>query len=388
MHKHTYRNSYLAYFLVYNFYYLSWAMFSCLISVYLMGKGYKAADVSLVVSISYLASLIAQPFVGELSDRYSVKKVNVISLILAMIGSALFVFSQNLILITINYALVLTVMNSICPAMEKIATASPYRYGKIRIWGTIGYAIGTQMAGLLYDFIAPSAIFVACIITIALAIVGLLGTHPHIDTVANADHDVRTRDLFVNKKYLIYLIITGLFFGVSSLGNTYIPSMLTHDGLSTSFASTLLSVAVVCEAPLVFFSYTFMDKLSNKTLIVIAYIMMLMQYGIYAFDTTLSLKVIATFIGKHPAGMLLTMINLKVVFTIVDKHQQITALAFIQTMRNLSSIVFMNIGGHLLDATSYTTMYRVCLMILIIGMIIVIFYRIPSGKNTRLFRKV
>ncbi len=87
MHKHTYRNSYLAYFLVYNFYYLSWAMFSCLISVYLMGKGYKAADVSLVVSISYLASLIAQPFVGELSDRYSVKKVNVISLILAMIGS-------------------------------------------------------------------------------------------------------------------------------------------------------------------------------------------------------------------------------------------------------------------------------------------------------------
>ena len=171
-------------------------------------------------------------------------------------------------------------------------------------------------------------------------------------------------------------------------GNTYIPSMLTHDGLSTSFASTLLSVAVVCEAPLVFFSYTFMDKLSNKTLIVIAYIMMLMQYGIYAFDTTLSLKVIATFIGKHPAGMLLTMINLKVVFTIVDKHQQITALAFIQTMRNLSSIVFTNIGGHLLDATSYTTMYRVCLMILIIGMIIVIFYRIPSGKNTRLFRKV
>ena len=368
MHKHTYRNSYLAYFLVYNSYYLSWAMFSCLISVYLMGKGYKAADVSLVVSISYLTSLIAQPFVGELSDRYSVKKVNVISLILAMIGSALFVFSQNLILITINYALVLTVMNSICPAMEKIATASPYRYGKIRIWGTIGYAIGTQMAGLLYDFIAPSAIFVACIITIALAIVGLLGTHPHID--------------------LIYLIITGLFFGVSSLGNTYIPSMLTHDGLSTSFASTLLSVAVVCEAPLVFFSYTFMDKLSNKTLIVMAYIMMLMQYGIYAFDTTLSLKVIATFIGKHPAGMLLTMINLKVVFTIVDKHQQITALAFIQTMRNLSSIVFTNVGGHLLDATSYTTMYRVCLMILIIGMIIVIFYRIPSGKNTRLFRKV
>lgn len=31
-----YQNSYLSYFLMYNFYYLSWALFSALISVYLM----------------------------------------------------------------------------------------------------------------------------------------------------------------------------------------------------------------------------------------------------------------------------------------------------------------------------------------------------------------
>ena len=31
-----YQNSYLSYFFMYNFYYLSWALFSALISVYLM----------------------------------------------------------------------------------------------------------------------------------------------------------------------------------------------------------------------------------------------------------------------------------------------------------------------------------------------------------------
>ena len=44
-----YKNSYLCYFLMYNFYYLSLAIFSALISIYLLDKGFKASEVSLVV---------------------------------------------------------------------------------------------------------------------------------------------------------------------------------------------------------------------------------------------------------------------------------------------------------------------------------------------------
>ena len=40
-----YKNSYLCYFLMYNFYYLSWAIFSALISIYLLDKGFKASEV-------------------------------------------------------------------------------------------------------------------------------------------------------------------------------------------------------------------------------------------------------------------------------------------------------------------------------------------------------
>ncbi|WP_296882042.1 hypothetical protein [Thomasclavelia sp.] len=60
-----YKNSYLSYFLMYNFYYLSWALFSALISVYLMDRGFKASDVSLVVSASFLTSMITQPIIGK-----------------------------------------------------------------------------------------------------------------------------------------------------------------------------------------------------------------------------------------------------------------------------------------------------------------------------------
>ena len=75
-----YQNSYLSYFFMYNFYYLSWALFSALISVYLMGMGFKASEVSLVVSASFLTSLITQPIIGKWNDQYNLKKVNYFSL--------------------------------------------------------------------------------------------------------------------------------------------------------------------------------------------------------------------------------------------------------------------------------------------------------------------
>ena len=84
-----YQNSYLSYFLMYNFYYLSWALFSALISVYLMNMGFRASDVSLV-SVSFLTSLITQPIIGKWNDQYDMKVVNTILFVIAIIGAILF----------------------------------------------------------------------------------------------------------------------------------------------------------------------------------------------------------------------------------------------------------------------------------------------------------
>jgi hypothetical protein len=66
-----YKNSYLSYFLMYLFWYLSWALSAQFISVYLLGKGFSAAQVALVVScpqhlpIPDLLVQVAQEFDSE-----------------------------------------------------------------------------------------------------------------------------------------------------------------------------------------------------------------------------------------------------------------------------------------------------------------------------------
>lgn len=380
-----YKNSYLCYFLMYNFYYLSWAIFSALISIYLLDKGFKASEVSLVVSTSFLTSMIFQPVIGMFSDRYDVKKVNFVLFTLAGIGGLAFMFASSLITITIGYSFVLTLINGTNPVMEKIASSSPYQYGKIRIWGTIGYATGSWLAGMIYQLISPSAIFICFIITMILCIIGLLGTKTPSELGQNNEEKTKTSTLFHNYKYLYYLIIAAIFQGITNMANTYIPAMFQNDGLKVSLVSTILSFAVLCEAPLVLFSHKFMDKLTNKRLLIIAYSMITIQFLCYALNVWLPLKVIITLITKHPSGMLFIMINLKIVSTLVPKEHQITALAFVQTLRNLSSIIFQNIAGQTLDISSYQILFALSLIVIVVGFVLVILFKVPSGKDQKLF---
>ena len=380
-----YKNSYLCYFLMYNFYYLSWAIFSALISIYLLDKGFKASEVSLVVSTSFLTSMIFQPVIGMFSDRYDVKKVNFVLFTLAGIGGLAFMFASSLITITIGYSFVLTLINGTNPVMEKIASSSPYQYGKIRIWGTIGYATGSWLAGMIYQLISPSAIFICFIITMILCIIGLLGTQTPSELSQNNEEKTKTSTLFHNYKYLYYLIIAAIFQGITNMANTYIPAMFQNDGLKVSLVSTILSFAVLCEAPLVLFSHKFMDKLTNKRLLIIAYSMITIQFLCYALNVWLPLKVIITLITKHPSGMLFIMINLKIVSTLVPKEHQITALAFVQTLRNLSSIIFQNIAGQILDISSYQILFALSLIVIVVGFVLVILFKVPSGKDQKLF---
>lgn len=380
-----FKNSYLSYFLIYSFYYLSWALFSALISVYLMGKGFKASEVSIVVSMSFFTSMLTQPLIGRLNERKNYKTIDSVLFVIAIIGAIAFMLSDSFVAITLSYSLVLVVLNGINPVLEKVATSSPFQYGKIRIWGTIGYALGSQLAGILYDKISPSSIFIVFIFTVLLCILGLLNTEPDMPVTAKKEKKGSASSLLRNKTFLYYLLICTVFYGVTNMSNTFIPTMLVHEGLSVDVTSTILSLAVFCEAPLILFSHKFMDQLSNKTLLLISVSMVFVQCAVYGFHLPLPLILIATFIAKHPAGMLYIMINLKVINTIVDKEQQIEALALVSTLKNLVAIIFQYAAGRILDVTSYGNLYLICTVFILVDLFLVIFYRIAKGTDRRLF---
>lgn len=380
-----FRDSYFAYFLMYNFYFLSYSLFSTLISVYMLDKGFSASDVSLVVSASFLTSMLVQPIMGMLNDKIGIKRVTLMSFVVIILGAIFFMGATSLWSLVLWYSMVMMLVNGVNPVMDILAVQSPYTYGKIRIWGTIGYALGSQLAGLIYQYISPVAMFIVFIVMMVISILGTLGVNLPHDKAREEKEKVSVWTIFQNRTYLYYLLIVALYSGVGNTGHTYIPSMLEHAGMSVGLATTVVSISVICESPLIFFSYLFMDKVPVKKLLLIALSILALQYLIYGLDLGLTSKVIMTLASKHITGMLLIMVTLKIVASLVDQRFLVTALAFVQTVRSLGTIAIQNISGAIIDQAGYEMMSFFLVGIMVLVLLLALFLKVPEKEGQNLF---
>ncbi len=382
------KNSYFSYFVLYLFYYLSYSLFSSLISVYLMGQGFSAAQASFVVSVSFLMSMIFQPWVSSLAQKIGLKKSTLFCMAITIVGGVLFLASKNFIAVTLAYSFVMTLINGVNPVMEKICTASPFSYGKIRMWGTIGYALGTQLAALLHDLIAPSAIFIAFLVCVVCCILGGMFIQPQEERPLlskNRKEETDFKSLLKNHKFMIYLLISGIFYGVTSAVNTFMPSLLTDQGLDTGIVGTLLSIAVVMELPLIVFSSKFMDQMTSKSLTYISFFMALAMVVCCFMPSLTSFQLPVVMLTKHPSGMIFIMLNLKIVTSLLATPQVLSGLAFVAAVKNLVSMMFNSMIGLAIDWAGYEMAFAGLGLCLVIGLGIVFFFKMPKGQNLKLF---
>ena len=380
-----YQGSYLSYFLMYMFYYLSMALFSGLISVYLMDKGYRASEVSFVVSCSFILSMITQPFIGNLSDRYDKKKVNGLLLLVAGVFGIAFIFVNNIYMISLFYSIVLAILNGVNPIIERMATVSRHKYGLIRIWGTIGYATGSQVSGLIYHYISPEAMYVFFVVGILLCTIGIYGTKD--DKVVEEKHEekVSMKEMLFNKNLLFYLIIACVFYGITNVNSIYLPAMYQTNGLSVSQATTVIFAGTLMELPVILLSRYYMNKLGNQLLLILTFVLLILQFASYAFVPYVFVQIAMTFLTKSVATMAFIMINMKVIATIVDDYHQMSALSIVSTFKNFISIVFQFIAGYVIDMYSYQFFYGFLFVCAVIGLLLSMVYHIPSGNEHRLF---
>ncbi len=380
-----YQGSYLSYFLMYMFYYLSMALFSGLISIYLMDKGYKASDVSFVVSCSFILSMITQPFIGNLCDRYDKKKVNGILLAIAGVFGILFILANNIYLIALIYSIALAILNGVNPIIERMATVSKHKYGFIRIWGTIGYASGTQVSGLIYRYISPEAMYLFFVLGMILCSIGIFGTQDVRAIEQTSEEKTSMKDVLFNKKLLFYLVIVCIFYGITNVNSIYLPAMYQNNGLTVSQATTVIFAGTMMELPVILLSRFYMNKIGNKQLLMISFLLLVVQFMTYAYIPNVIIQTIMTFLTKSVTTMAFIMINMKVIATIIDGTHQMSALSIVSTFKSFSSIIFQAIAGYLIDLYSYQFFYGFLFVCAIIGLVLCILYKIPSGNEHRLF---
>ena len=391
--KRTFRGSYPAYALTYFFFYWSLGVFTSVLSMYLTGIGKSKAEMSFIMSASSLFGVVLIPIVGYINDKLRKPRLicTVMMACVAVFGILFALVRETMLLFLLN-GCIMGFISSLSPVSERMATSTKYRYGTIRIWGTFGYAAAVQVACAMMEFTSPQLIFVSVSVSAVLAIVGFLGTDDisFTDTVCScAGTSPVSAKAAAGKQfsflcapmYILFVIIGFVFSGCSNLNMTYSPILLQELGMPTGAVGTVLFFSTIVELPVILFSYKFMDRFSGRTLMLLAFAIMVAQFLLYATAPNAFVAVVTMLVLRAIGSTLFGMILLKIVRGVVQVRSVSTALGVISATDAMSAILMQNLGGILVENTSIRILYFAMAGLMMLGMILTLFLRVQNTEK-------
>ncbi len=380
----VFKGSYLCYVLLFFGTYFAMSAFSSVLSVYLVGIGKSATEMSFIVSASGIFSFLILPVTGYLCDRTGRPRlISSILLVLLGIFAILFGTTKTVWALFILDGLIMSFVSSVMPVSERLAGACRFRYGTLRVWGTLGYAAGAQVAGVIIGNFPPMALFGSVAGFAVLAVLGFAGAENPEDNTDSSSSKSRAplKSFLEHPHFLLYLLIAFLFYAAYGVNMNYAPLLLEEMGVSTNAIGTVLFVGTLTEIPIILFSNRFMDRFSGKNLLLADFGMSILQYLIYSFVKSPVIVVAAVVLLRASAGSLFMMLILKIVSNLVSFDLRTTGISVVNSATNLGMVVMQNISGFIADAAGIRTVYLVLMGIALLGSILTLFLKVDNSNK-------
>ncbi len=382
------KGSYLFYALSNGLYYFAFGIFACIISIYLAGKGHSALDISLITAAAPLFAMVFQPVCGYFADLLqSPKKVMFISAVLCAISGILFAYSDNILFLFLFNGITQGFLNGMLALSDRLATASPYPFGSIRLWGSILWAVAAQLSGYILD-VFPSVtnfyVFAFSILLMLLATSMVYDVKPEI----KSDKKVNTKEvmkyLFTNKSFVSFMIIFFIFQGPAGANSIYLPLLIQEVGGSTTIIGTAFLFSTLSEIPAVLFSDRICKKISYRTLMIFAASVSLIRYAWYATMPS-STALVSMFFFQGITTIIFILVQVKIIIEIVDP-QYVNSAYGISSMlgRGISALVFQIGSGFLIDAfgrSGYSIVYIIFAFTMLVTILLSIKYKFVHYRD-------
>ena len=357
------KGSYASYVMIFFFTYIMTGSLASVLSVYLTGIGKSVSQMSLIVSASGIFGLGIVPLAGYLCDRLQNPRLICMILLICMGGLALiYPRCQAVWALFLLQGLIGSFLNATLPVSEQLAASSPYRYGILRVWGTFGFALGAQAAGIAVERFPSVVLFSMIAVSGLLAVAGYLGMvenneDPMKYAKAKDLSGLSSSSILRSPSFALYLVISFLLSGCASLNSSCVPLMLTGFGIPMGAVGTVLSISTLVEIPMLLFSNRFMDSFSAKSLLVITTVIFTAQFSLYALAGAPWAAVSTVILLKAVASTLMMMVNLKTVRNLLPPEAATLGLAVVSACSSLGAIVIQNLGGLVMEAFQIRALY-------------------------------
>ncbi|BCG08166.1 MFS transporter [Buttiauxella agrestis] len=280
------------------FFFVSWSSSSSLLSIWLHQEvGLKATDTGIIFSVLSVSALCAQVCYGFIQDRLGLRKnlLWYITALLILSGPAYLIFGY---LLSVN-----TLLGSVFGGLfigltfnggigvlesytERVARQSTFEFGKARMWGSLGWAVATFFAGLLFN-INPKLNFLVAscsgLVFFFLLIQLKVNTAASLETVELGAEKVKIADalrLITLPKFraLIFFVVGTCIYGVyDQQFPVYFASQFATLREGNAMFGYLNSFQVFLEAAGMFCAPWFVNRIGAKNGLIFAGMVMALR---------------------------------------------------------------------------------------------------------------
>jgi PPP family 3-phenylpropionic acid transporter len=273
----------------FTFYFLYFAATASLMPYfvrYYQQLGFGGVEIGLLAGISPLVNLVGAPLWTGLADATRRHRLVMTLTMLVTVGAALLfptlsAFLPVVALTVLNAFFAAPVGSLADSATLAVLADEKSAYGRVRLGGTLGWAVAAPIAGALIEAYGLKMAFWSYALMMAL---GLVVARFFVAGGVSERTSLRlgARVLFANRRWVLFLamaFIAGI--GIASMNN-YLFSYMAELNAGASLMGLALTIPIAVEIPVMFFAGRLLRRFSAHDMMVTATIITGIRLLLYA----------------------------------------------------------------------------------------------------------
>ncbi|EKT64653.1 3-phenylpropionate MFS transporter [Providencia burhodogranariea] len=298
-------------------YFFAYSIFLPFWSIWLQGEGIDAEMIGLLLGIGLSARFLGAMFITPMVKNPS-KLIVAIRILaaLSLIFAVGFAFGSHwawlfFVMIGFNlfFAPLVPLGDSLAGAWQK---QFPFDYGRIRVWGSIAFIIGSSLMGYLASAFGHKSIMVALVISCLALLLGAMlkpAIMPAGTLKSAGESKVSFKQLIADKNIVRFLVCVTLLQGAHAAYYGFASLYWKEAGYSDSVIGNLWSLGVVAEVIVFMLSKKLFRRWSSRNLLLLSAICGIIRWSLMGAFTSLPILIIVqilhsgTFTVCHLAAM-------------------------------------------------------------------------------------
>lgn len=379
----------ILYFLIYG----SMACFSPFLSIYMQNRNFSFTEMGMIYAVNSLVAVICQPVWGYVTDRYLNKKK---TLMITMIGSSIFILpfiiAKNfyaVFMMTAVYTLFSSSISSVTDACcyEIIEEKKEIQYGKVRLMGSIGYAVVALFLGMLIKKLnvnVPFILYAVLLLPGVYIIKALKMKSRRRMQIVNLND---LMELFKNKGFTLFIFSVLIINICMNVNGNYIVVLIQKTGGDVSNLGVLWFVIAMSELPILTFGSKIIEKYGVMTIFSASMIFYLIRFLLDSICTNY-VAVIAVQIMQGITFPIYLIAALEYINEVVPPRMRTSGMTLYSALGcGLGGFIGNIGGGIILDKTDIFSLYKVIAFICVLAIFTVYLLK-NTGNNNKKLEKV